>query len=362
MRLLQSVPYHGAVTLPSDPYPGTHRDLSAYTTLRVGGLADRVVTAHSDEEIISAISEADEADEPLLILGGGSNVVISDQGWPGTVVLVRTSGIQKTDSCGAGTVSVAAGENWDRVVEWAVGEQLAGVEALSGIPGNVGATPIQNVGAYGQEVSDSLQRVRVYDRRRREEQVLDGAECGFGYRDSRFKQDPDRFVVLEVEFRWENSSESKPIRYGELARMLRVGVEDRAALTDVRAAVLHLRRGKGMVLDPADHDTWSVGSFFINPVVDREKADELPAEAPIFPAGDGRYKTSAAWLIQESGFEPGYRLGTAGISNKHSLAITNRGGATTEEILDLARQIRSGVADRFGVELRPEPVFVSCSL
>ena len=346
----------------SDSDSGTPQELSQYTTLRVGGPARRVVVAETEDQIVATVAAADEADEPLLILGGGSNVVISDSEWAGTVLLIRTTGVHKTDSCGAGTVAVAAGENWDQIVKWAIAEDLAGIEALSGIPGNVGATPIQNVGAYGQEVAESLQRVRVYDRSRREQRVFDNDECGFAYRDSRFKREPGRFVVLEVEFRWEASSDSKPVQYGELARMLGVGVGDRAPLADVRAAVLHLRRGKGMVLDSEDHDTWSVGSFFINPVVDRETADRLPEEAPIFPLGDDRYKTSAAWLIQESGFEPGYRVGSAGLSTKHTLAITNRGAADTESILDLARKIRSGVSANFGVLLQPEPVFVGCAL
>ncbi len=362
MRSRQLVPYHGDVVPLSDSDSGTPQELSQYTTLRVGGPARRVVVAESEDQIVAAVAAADEADEPLLILGGGSNVVISDSEWAGTVLLIRTTGVHKTDSCGAGTVAVAAGENWDQIVKWAIAEDLAGIEALSGIPGNVGATPIQNVGAYGQEVAESLQRVRVYDRSRREQRVFDNDECGFAYRDSRFKREPGRFVVLEVEFRWEASSDSKPVQYGELARMLGVGVGDRAPLADVRAAVLHLRRGKGMVLDSEDHDTWSVGSFFINPIVDRETADRLPEEAPIFPLGDGRYKTSAAWLIQESGFEPGYRVGPAGLSTKHTLAITNRGAADTDSILDLARKIRSGVSANFGVLLQPEPVFVGCAL
>jgi UDP-N-acetylmuramate dehydrogenase len=336
--------------------------LSNWCTLRVGGPARRLVSAHSADEAVAVVRGADETQEPLLIIGGGSNVVVGDDGWPGTVLVMQTRGIAKTDTCGAGTVEVAAGENWDDAVFWAVAHGLAGVECLAGIPGSTGATPIQNVGAYGQEVADSIQRVRVYDRRERRERHLRNEDCGFAYRDSVFKREPGRFVVLGVEFRWERSEHSKPVRYGELARTLGIGVGDRAPLDDVRAAVLHLRRGKGMVCDDDDHDTWSVGSFFTNPIVDRRTADALPREAPIFAMGDGRYKTSAAWLIQESGFEPGFRRGAAAVSDKHTLAITNRGGATAAEILELARVLRAGVLERFGVLLQPEPVLVGCEL
>lgn len=336
--------------------------LADLTTLRVGGPAARMVVAESAAEIVAAVAAADEAGDPLLILGGGSNVVVSDEGWPGTVLLVRSAGIEKTDTCGAGTVAVAAGEVWDDVVFWAVGQDLAGVECLAGIPGSAGATPIQNVGAYGQEVCDSLARVRVYDRAEAVEKTLVNEECGFAYRDSIFKRSPGRYVVLDMEFRWERSGSSKPIRYGELARALGIGIGDRAPLADVREAVLRLRRGKGMVLDDSDHDTWSVGSFFTNPVLDREAADRLPEAAPRFPMGGGRYKTSAAWLIQESGFEPGFGTGAAGLSGKHTLALTNRGGAGAADVLDLARVIRDGVQERFGVVLVPEPVLVGCRL
>ena len=336
--------------------------LAAHTTLRVGGRADTLVVAETDEQVVAAVAAADAAGEPLLVLGGGSNVVISDDGWPGTVLLIRTQGIAKTDSCGAGTVGVAAGEDWDSVVFWAVGHELAGVECLAGIPGSAGATPIQNVGAYGQEVADSLQRVRVYDRVAQEQRVLSSRECEFGYRDSWFKRHPDRYVVLEVEFRWEASPTSKPIQYSELAMQLGVGIGDRAPLSEVREAVLALRRRKGMVLDDADPDTWSVGSFFTNPIVDRDAVDRLPEAAPKFPLGDGRYKTSAAWLIQESGYEPGYRLGAAGLSGKHTLAITNRGESSAADVIALAREVRDGVVGQFDIELIPEPVLVGCSL
>ena len=342
--------------------PDAGESLAAHTTLRVGGAAGRFVVAETDEQIISAVSAADRNSEPLLILGGGSNVVIGDDGWPGTVLLIRTRGIEKTDSSGAGAVGVAAGEDWDSVVFWAVGHELAGVECLSGIPGSTGATPIQNVGAYGQEVADSLQRVRVYDRVAREQRVLSNRECEFGYRDSWFKRHPGRYVVLEVEFRWEAAATSKPIQYSELALQLGVGIGDRAPLPAVREAVLALRRRKGMVLDDADPDTWSVGSFFTNPIVDRAVVDRLPEAAPKFPLGDGRYKTSAAWLIQESGYEPGFQLGAAGLSGKHTLAITNRGEASAAEVIALARQVRDGVVGEFGIELVPEPVLVGCSL
>ncbi len=347
---------------PAPPADRVPASLAELTTLRVGGPAGRLVVAEDADAIVAAVADADADDQPLLIIGGGSNVVVCDEGWPGTVLLVRSTGIAKTDTCGAGTVQVAAGEPWEGVVEWAVAQELAGAECLAGIPGSSGATPIQNVGAYGQEVSDSIQRVQVYDRNEQAVRVLRNEECGFSYRNSIFKQQPGRFVVLHVEFRWEQSASAKPVRYGELALALGIGVGDRAPLADVRDAVIRLRRRKGMVLDREDRDTWSVGSFFTNPLLDRAGADRLPPEAPVFPMGDQRYKTSAAWLIQESGFEPGYRTGRAGLSDKHTLALTNRGDATAADILALAREIRSGVADRFGVVLVPEPVLVGCSL
>jgi len=333
------------------------------TTLRVGGPAARVVVAESAAEVIEAVSAADAAGEPVTVLGGGSNVVVSDEGLPGTLVLVRTRGVDvAADDCAGAWVTVAAGEPWDDVVARAVDEGWSGIEALSGIPGLTGGTPIQNVGAYGQEVADTIARVTAYDRVTGLTEVIAAGDCGFGYRTSRFKSGPGRHVVLSVTLQLPLGSLSAPVGYAELAARLGVGVGERAPSAEVREAVLDLRRGKGMVLDPADHDTWSVGSFFTNPVVD---ADQVPEGAPSWPQADGsgRVKTSAAWLVEHAGFPRGYPDGgPARLSTKHTLAITNRGAATTSDVLALAREVRDGVRGRFGVELVPEPVLLGCSL
>ena len=335
--------------------------LADLTTLRLGGPAHRVVEATTQDEIIAEVQRADHDGESLLVLGGGSNVVVADDGWPGTVLLVRNRGVAIAEGCGAAQVIAEAGEDWDHLVATAVATELAGVEALSGIPGRVGATPIQNVGAYGQEVADVIARVRLFDRKSGEIRELTPGQCGFAYRDSVFKRRPGRYVILAVAFRLERSASSRPITYPELARRLGVGLGDRAPLGDVRAAVLGLRGEKGMVLDDSDHDTWSAGSFFTNPIIDPASAQTLPDEAPRFPVKGG-VKVSAAWVIENAGFGKGYGTGTAAVSTKHSLALTNRGSATSAELLALANQIRIGVADRFGIRLSPEPVLVGCEL
>jgi UDP-N-acetylmuramate dehydrogenase len=340
--------------------------LRDHTSLRLGGPARTWVTATSEAELVAAVAAADEAGEPLLVLGGGSNLVVCDDGFAGTVVQVATSGVTADSddpddlAClGAVTVTVAAGESWDRFVAHAVEHGWAGVEALSGIPGQVGATPIQNVGAYGQEVSQTVAQVRTYDRGEGELRTFPAHECGFGYRTSRFKQETGRYVVLDVTFLFKQGTLGAPVAYAELARTLGVEQGERAPLADVRRAVLELRTGKGMVLDPADHDTWSAGSFFTNPVV---APDVLPEGAPAWPQPDGRVKTSAAWLIERAGFGKGYGEGPARLSTKHTLALTNRGSATTADLLALAREVREGVHDRFGIELHNEPVLVGCCL
>ncbi|MCD4524055.1 UDP-N-acetylmuramate dehydrogenase [Nocardioides sp. cx-173] len=340
-------------------------DLRDLTTLRLGGPAGRLVTASTEAELIEAVSAADAAGEPVLVLGGGSNLVVADEGFPGVVVHVATRGITpdlpegETDaSCGGVLVTVAAGESWDGLVATAVERGWVGVEALSGIPGAVGATPIQNVGAYGQEVAQTVASVRVWDRTLRGVRTFANADCHFGYRHSRFKADPGRHVVLDVTFQLVQGSLGAPVAYAELARTLGVEVGRRAPLADVREAVLGLRRAKGMVLDADDHDTWSAGSFFTNPVV---APAELPEGAPSWPA-DGGVKTSAAWLIEHAGFAKGHGTTTVALSGKHTLALTNRGGATTAELLDLAREVRDGVAARFGITLVNEPVLVGCAL
>jgi UDP-N-acetylmuramate dehydrogenase len=332
-------------------------ELAPLTTLRLGGPARRLVAADTEEELVAAVRAADAAGEPLLVLSGGSNVVIADAGFPGTVVHVRTRGVRRED----GALHVQAGEPWDELVARTVAAGLQGFECLSGIPGSTGATPVQNVGAYGQEVAETVTAVRVLDRATGAIETLPAEACGFEYRRSIFKHDPRR-IVLEVAFALREQPESGPLRYAELARTLEVPVGGRAPLADVREAVLGLRRGKGMVLDPGDPDSVSAGSFFTNPVLAPADFEALAARAPssppAFPEPDGRIKTSAAWLIERAGFGRGFGAGPVGISTKHTLALVNRGGARTADLVALARQIAGGVEHRFGVKLLPEPVFV----
>jgi len=340
--------------------------LSRHTTLRLGGPARTWVEARTEAEVIDAVAAADRVGEPVLVLGGGSNVVVADEGFDGTVVQVATTGVRadvddEGPTCGGAVVTVAAGESWDVFVARAVERGWVGVEALAGIPGSVGATPIQNVGAYGQDVAQTIASVRVWDRTLRGVRTFANADCGFGYRHSRFKADRGRHVVLDVTFQLRQGSLGVPVAYAELARALGVQERTRAPLADVRAAVLGLRRGKGMVLEEADHDTWSAGSFFTNPVLTPEAAAGLPEGAPRWEQ-DGAVKTSAAWLIQHAGFEKGYGNGRVSLSTKHPLALTNRGGASTADLLALAREVRDGVARATGVLLVAEPVVVGAVL
>jgi UDP-N-acetylmuramate dehydrogenase len=325
--------------------------LSSLTTLGVGGVADRLVVVADAAELVAAVRQADESGTPLLVLGGGSNVVAPDAGWPGDVVAVRSRGIEPDGT----TLTVQAGEPWDDVVSYAVGNQLAGIEALSGIPGTTGATPIQNVGAYGQEVAQTITSVRVYDRAEKSERTLTPQECGFAYRDSRLKREPGRFVVLDVTFALHAGELSRPVGYAELARRLGVEVGETAPLADVRAAVIELRRGKGMVLRADDPDSRSAGSYFTNPIVPADRAVE---GCPSWPAGDGHVKLSAAWLVQSAGFGRGTREGRVGTSSRHSLALTTEPGATTAELLAFADRIVTAVREQFGVTLVPEPTAV----
>jgi UDP-N-acetylmuramate dehydrogenase len=348
--------------------PPVARALSSLTTLRVGGPPGRLVTASTSEELVDALSSADAAGEPVLLIAGGSNLLIADTGFDGTVIRVATQGVREesVDYCGGAEVTVEAGEPWDPFVDHAIAQGWSGLETLSGIPGSAGATPIQNVGAYGGEVSSQIARVRTWDRAMGAFRTLTASECGFGYRDSRFKGERfkggPRFVVLQVRFQLPLADLSAPIRYAELARCLRVELGARVPLRDVRDAVLALRRSKGMVLDADDVDTWSAGSFFTNPVLSPEAAAGLPADAPRYPAGDA-IKISAAWLIEHAGFRKGYGLpGPASLSTKHTLAITNRGTASAADVLALARQVRDGVRETFGLELVPEPELINCSL
>ncbi|MEJ7627968.1 MAG: UDP-N-acetylmuramate dehydrogenase [Nocardioidaceae bacterium] len=334
--------------------------LSRWTTLRLGGPALRFVEVVSREELYDVVRRADEDREPVLVLGSGSNIVMADSGFAGTVVRVATRGVQVTrDAGGAASVTVEAGEDWDSLVARTVAEGWSGVEALSGIPGTVGAVPIQNVGAYGQEVAETVTHVHTFDRTAGRARMLSAAECGFGYRTSRFKREPGRLVVGAVTFRLPLGSIGATLRYGELAGRLGVGVGTRVAASDVRRAVLELRRSKGMVLDDADHDTWSAGSFFTNPFV---APSDLPAAAPSYPGPDATVKTSAAWLIDKAGLAKGYGSARVSLSTKHTLALTNRGGATTAELLALAAEVRDRVAAAFGIVLEPEPTLVNCSL
>jgi UDP-N-acetylmuramate dehydrogenase len=336
--------------------------LAELTTLRLGGPARALVEAASAAELVGAIRAADERGEPMLLVGGGSNLVVGDGGWAGTVVLIRTRGVAVEADGETRTLTVEAGEPWDDLVARAVTEGWAGLEALSGIPGLVGATPVQNVGAYGQEVAETITRVDAYDRELGAVRELTPAECRFGYRDSVFKH-TDRYVVLRVVFGLTASDKSGPLRYAELVGT----VGEVAPLADVREAVLGLRRSKGMVVDPADPDTWSAGSFFTNPVLDPAalaafEARLAPGTAyPSWPAGDGR-KLSAAWLIDRAGFAKGYGPGAVRISTKHTLALTHRGGGRAGDLVALAREIRDAVTARFGVELRPEPRLVGVAL
>lgn len=353
------------------------RQLSSYTTFRLGGQAANFTAAASAGELAAVVSAADAAGEPVLVLGGGSNLLVADAGFPGLVVQVASAGISVAETGEQVSVTLAAGENWAAFVDLAVAEKLAGIECLAGIPGLAGATPIQNVGAYGQEVAAMIAAVRVFDRIARAERLMSRAECEFGYRTSVFKSTTGgaptgRYLVLDVTFALERDSLSRPVRYAELAGTLGVEVGDRAPLDEVRDAVLALRRGKGMVLDPADPDTASAGSFFTNALVSPRQFAELERRAavrvpgvrvPGFAADDGQVKVPAAWLIEHAGFGKGFRgPGGARISTKHTLALTNAGGATTADVLTLARQIAAGVRDAFGVELTNEPTFVGVSL
>ncbi|MEV5351734.1 UDP-N-acetylmuramate dehydrogenase [Streptomyces sp. NPDC052693] len=343
--------------------------LAPLTTFRLGGPATRLVTATTDDEVIAVVRDADETGTPLLVIGGGSNLVIGDKGFDGTALVIATRGF----SLDGTRLELAAGEVWTDAVARTVEAGLAGIECLAGIPGSAGATPIQNVGAYGQEVSATITEVVAYDRRSGETVTLSNDDCAFSYRHSRFKSGPERYVVLRVRFALEDADGlSAPLRYAETARALGVEPGDRVPLASARDTVLKLRAGKGMVLDPEDHDTWSAGSFFTNPILTDADFETFRArvrerlgdgvEPPAYPAGEGRTKTSAAWLIDRAGFEKGYGDGPARISTKHTLALTNRGDATTEDLLALAREVVAGVQEAFGITLVNEPVTVGVSL
>ena len=356
----------GAAVLMSTrmPIANLQRDvpLAPLTTLGIGGPASQLVRVTSTAEIADVLTEADAAKERVLILGGGSNLVVRDDGWPGLVVQIASDGVRvENDGDHHAIVHAAAGVVWDEFVEDMVTQGFAGVECLSGIPGLVGATPMQNVGAYGQEVADTIVRVHAFDREALEPVAFAPAACAFAYRTSAFKG-KDRYVITEVEFRLRRSAESMPLKYAELVKAL--GVAGSAPLRAVRDTVIGLRRAKGMVVDPADPDSRSAGSFFMNPIVEAATITQLEAKLgegvtyPSWPAGDTKTKLSAGWLIERAGFVKGTVRGNVGISNKHALALVNRGGATAQELLALAHEIQDGVREKLGVELVPEPIIV----
>ena len=337
--------------------------LAKYTSLHIGGPAKKLVHVATEEELVSAVKAADAAGEEVLIIGGGSNVLVGDEGFNGTVIRVETKGNSyHVDACSGGMITVAAGEDWDGFVEWILNKGFAGLETMSGIPGTVGGAPIQNIGAYGHEVAEVIARVRTWDRKAGAYKTFSNSECEFAYRSSVFKKNPGRYVIIDVTFQLRNGEMSLPITYKELASYLGVDLEARALVSDVRKAVLALRAAKGMLLDEKDHDTWSAGSFFVNPIVSKEIAATLPADAPRWPQADGRIKTSAAWLMENAGMKKGKAHNGAAISSKHVLALVNTGSATAADIVDIARSARSAVHEKFGITLEPEVQFVGLSL
>jgi len=328
-------------------------ELSKYTSFRVGGPAQKIVQVSTEAEIIAAIEEA--GDSPVLIMGGGTNVLIADKGFDGTVIRISNNSVQsEVDACSGATLTIGAGEDWDTFVQTTIDRGYAGLETLSGIPGTVGAAPIQNIGAYGHEVAEFITRVRTYDRQEKAVKTFTNAQCEFTYRNSHFKAHPGRYVVLDVQFQIRIGEISDPITYVELAKKLGIDPGDKATVKETRAAVLELRSSKGMLLSPDDHDSWSAGSFFTNPIVTQQQADTLPNAAPKWPLNDGRVKISAAWLIENSGTHKGDEVGGARISTKHVLALSNSGNATAADIAELAKRARNQVKEVFGITLEAE--------
>ncbi|MDA3035782.1 MAG: UDP-N-acetylmuramate dehydrogenase [Actinomycetota bacterium] len=336
--------------------------LSSFTTLRVGGPAQKIVHAHSEAELIEFVKAADSAKEPILILGGGSNLLISDAGFAGTVIRVESKGnALDYDACSGGMIEVSAGEDWDKFVEISIEKGFADLESLSGIPGTVGGAPIQNIGAYGHEISETIARVKTYDRSKGEVKTFTNAECKFSYRNSTFKEQPGRYVILTVTFQLRKGAQSLPITYAELAKQLSINIGDQVEVTKVREAVLKLRASKGMLIN-LENEIYSAGSFFVNPILSKSAADKLPADAPRWPQNDGKIKTSAAWLMEHSGVVKGEKLAGAQISDKHVLALTNSGDATAEDIVELAKKARKKVYEKFGIKLEAEVQLVGVNL
>lgn len=335
-------------------------DLSKFTTLRVGGPAAQIIHAKTEAELISAVKAADDSKTPLLILGGGSNVLISDNGFTGTVVRVETSGNSfEIDACSGGTLTVSAGADWDEFVAFTIEKGLANLESLSGIPGTVGGSPIQNIGAYGHEVSEVIARVRTYDRKLQEVKTFTASECKFGYRTSIFKAELNRYVILDVTFQLRIGEASLPIGYTELANELDVEIGARVNINKVRDAVLKLRSAKGMLINEGIN---SAGSFFMNPILDKGAAEKLPSDAPRWPMPDGKVKTSAAWLMEHAGVNKGDQLAGAQISPKHVLALSNSGDATAKDLIELAKSAQEKVRAKFGIILQSEVQLVGLSL
>ena len=335
--------------------------LAPFTTIGIGGPARYFAKASTVDEIREAVSWASSHSQPLFILGGGSNLLISDDGYKGLVLQIDLRGVVVESEDQYATVKVAASEPWDSFVATAVAHRWAGIECLSGIPGSTGATPIQNVGAYGQDVSETIIRVEVLDRTRDRVITLTNAECRFGYRASLFKNhERDRYVVLNVTFRLKAGGAAS-VRYPELRKYLEERGQSDEDLSSVRDAVIAIRKRKGMVLDSDDPDTRSDGSFFMNPILNagefarfKQKADN----APNFPSNDGTVKLSAAWLIEHAGFKKGFVHGNVGLSTKHTLAVINRGGGTAREVRELVKLVQDRVREQFGVEMHPEPNFI----
>ena len=328
-------------------------ELSKYTSFRVGGPASKIIQVSTEAEIITAIEAA--GDSPILIMGGGTNVLIADKGFEGTVIRISNNSVQaEVDACSGATLTIGAGEDWDTFVQTTIDRGFAGLETLSGIPGTVGAAPIQNIGAYGHEVSEFITRVRTYDRQEKALKTFTNSECEFSYRNSYFKAHPGRYVVIEVQFQIRRGEFSDPITYVELSKKLGIEPGEKAPVTETRAAVLELRASKGMLLKNDDHDSWSAGSFFTNPIISQQAADQLPNAAPKWPLIDGRVKVSAAWLIENAGIHKGDEVGGARISTKHVLALSNSGNATAADIAELAKRARNQVKEVFGITLEAE--------
>jgi UDP-N-acetylmuramate dehydrogenase len=335
--------------------------LAPLTTFRIGGPARYFVDAPSEVALLDAIHFAKDKNLPIFVLGGGSNVLVADAGFPGLVIKVGIPGIEWESAGDRTIVRSGAGEEWDALVAACVERDLAGIECLSGIPGSVGGTPVQNVGAYGQEVSEVLVNVRAYDRQADSVIELSREQCEFAYRTSLFNTTAkNRYIVLQVTYSLVNHGEPA-VRYSDVMREFE-GKSGAPKLAEVRAAVRRIRARKAMLLEEGDPDCRSAGSFFKNPIVGEERFNELQASAgpgvPRYPATPGKVKTAAAWLIERAGFAKGYCLGPAGLSTKHTLALINKGDAKAEDIVRLAREIQARVHDKFGIDLAPEPVFV----